>query len=111
MAICRQPCACRRFDTRSFTGYDTLAARLTQQFEQYVKLSQNSNADQLLTAIRVDDIGRLADIICANLVLSIEEKQELVEIFNPVERCKRLADMYWKSKSKNFMSIVPCRIA
>ena len=27
------------------------------------------------------------------MVLSIEEKQELIEIFNPVERCKRLADM------------------
>ena len=26
-------------------------------------------------------------------MLSIEEKQELVEIFNPVERCKRLADI------------------
>src|SRR5678810_269131 len=40
-----------------------------------------------------DDIGRLADTICAHLVLSIEEKQELIEIFNPVERCKRLADI------------------
>ena len=27
------------------------------------------------------------------MVLSIEEKQELIEIFNPVERCKRLADI------------------
>jgi ATP-dependent Lon protease len=81
------------FRSQSFTGYDTLAARLTQQFEQYIKLTQNSNAEQLLTAIRVDEIGRLADIICANIVLSIEEKQELVEIFNPVERGKKLVDV------------------
>jgi len=81
------------FRSQVFTGYDTLSTRLTQQFEQYIKLTQNSNAEQLLTAIRVDDIGRLADIICANIVLSIEEKQELVEIFNPVERCKRLVDV------------------
>ena len=81
------------FRHQTFTGYDTLATRLTQQFEQYVKLSQNLNADQVLAAIKVDDIGRLADIICAHLVLSIEEKQELIEIFNPVERCKRLADI------------------
>ena len=38
------------FRSQSFTGYDTLAARLTQQFEQYIKLTQNSNAEQLLTA-------------------------------------------------------------
>src|SRR5689334_14471234 len=81
------------FRNQSFTGYDSLATRLTQQFEQYVKLSQNLNADQALAAIKVDDIGRLADTICAHMVLSIEEKQELIEIFNPVERCKRLADM------------------
>src|SRR5215467_8278368 len=81
------------FRNQTFTGYDTLASRLTQQFEQYVKLSQNLNADQALAAIKVEDAGRLADTICAHLVLSIEEKQELIEIFNPVERCKRLADV------------------
>jgi ATP-dependent Lon protease len=81
------------FRSQSFTGYDTLATRLSQQFEQYLKLTQNSNAEQLLSAIRVDEIGRLADIICANIVLSIEEKQELVEIFNPVERGKKLVDV------------------
>src|SRR5690349_2751754 len=81
------------FRNQPFTGYDTLSTRLTQQFEQYVKLSQNLNADQVLAAIKVDDIGRLSDTICAHMVLSIEEKQELIEIFNPVERCKRLADI------------------
>ncbi len=81
------------FRNQTFTGYDTLATRLSQQFEQYVKLSQNLNADQVLAAIKVDDIGRLADTICAHMVLSIEEKQELIEIFNPVERCKRLCDL------------------
>lgn len=81
------------FRNQSFTGYDTLASRLTQQFEQYVKLSQNLNADQVLSAIKVDDIGRLADTVCSHIVLSIEEKQELIEIFNPIERCKRLTDI------------------
>ncbi len=81
------------FRNQSFTGYDTLAARLSQQFEQYVKLSQNLNAEQILSAMKVDDLSRLGDIVCANIVLSIEEKQELIEIFNPVERCKRLTDI------------------
>jgi len=81
------------FRNQSFSGYDTVASRLSTQFEQYVKLSHNLNADQALAAIKVDDIGRLADTICAHMVLTIEEKQELIEIFNPVERCKRLADI------------------
>src|SRR5215831_9695640 len=81
------------FRNQTFTGYDTLSARLTQQFEQYIKLSQNPNADQVLAAVRGDDIGRLADVICSHLTLTIEEKQELIEIFNPIERAKRLADV------------------
>src|SRR4051812_44874278 len=81
------------FRNQGFTGYDALTGRLTQQFEQYVKLNQNLNSDQVLAAIRVDDLGRLADVICSHLSLTIEEKQELIEIFNPVERSKRLADV------------------
>jgi len=81
------------FRSLTFTGYDAVSQRLTQQFEQYVKLSQTLNPDHVLASIRVDDIGRLSDIICSHLTISIEEKQELIEIFNPVERCKRLADV------------------
>ena len=81
------------FRNQTYTGYDTLTARLTQQFEQYIKLSQNPNADQVLAAVRVDDLDKLADVICSHLTLTIEEKQELIEIFNPIERGKRLADV------------------
>jgi len=81
------------FRNQTFTGYDNLITRVSQLFEQYVKLSQNVNYEQVLSAIRMDDINRLADTVCAHLTLSVEEKQELIEIFNPVERCKRLVDL------------------
>src|SRR5437762_147726 len=81
------------FRHHTFTGYDALAARLAQQFEQYLKLNQNMNPEQVMSTVRVDEIGRLADTICAHLTISIKEKQELIEIFNPAERCKRLVDV------------------
>src|SRR5204863_1021875 len=31
------------FRNQTFTGYDALSTRLTQQFEQYVRLNQNLN--------------------------------------------------------------------
>jgi len=80
------------FRRQSFSN-EALASRLSQQFEQYLKMSQNANADQILSAIRVEEIGRLTDLIAAHLALPIDEKQELMEIFNPVERAKRLADV------------------
>ena len=72
---------------------DALIGRVTTLFEQYVKLSQNLNYETMIAAIRVDDPGRLADTVGANLQLTIEEKQELLEIFDPVDRLNRVADL------------------
>jgi ATP-dependent Lon protease len=71
---------------------EALIGRVTSLFEQYVKISQNLNYETMIAAIRVDDPGRLADTVGANLQLSIEEKQELLEIFDPVDRLTRVAE-------------------
>jgi len=72
---------------------EALTQRVTNLFEQYVKLSQNVNYDTMVAAIRGDDPGKLADTVGANLQLSIEEKQELLEIFDPIDRLTRVAEM------------------
>jgi ATP-dependent Lon protease len=72
---------------------EALVTRVTTLFEQYVKLSQNLNYESMVAAIRVDDPGKLADTVGANLQLTIEEKQELLEIFDPIDRLTRVAEM------------------
>src|SRR3954468_16805011 len=72
---------------------EALTSRVTILFEQYVKLSQNLNYETMIAAIRVDDPGKLADTVGANLQLTIEERQELLEIFDPVDRLTRVADL------------------
>jgi ATP-dependent Lon protease len=72
---------------------DALVTRVTNLFEQYVKLSQNLNYETMIAAIRVDDPGKLADTVGANLQLTIEEKQELLEIFDPIDRLTRVAEL------------------
>src|SRR6202162_3392759 len=67
--------------------------RLTTLFEQYVKLCQALNYETMISAVRMEDPAKLTDIIAANLQLSIEEKQELLEIFDPSERLNRIADV------------------
>src|SRR5204862_1055514 len=57
------------------------------------KLSQNLNYEAMIAAIRVDEPGKLADTVGANLQLTIEEKQELLEIFDPIDRLTRVAEM------------------
>ncbi len=72
---------------------DALISRVTGLFEQYVKLSQNLNYETMVAAIRVDESGKLSDTVGANLQLTIEEKQELLEIFDPIDRLTRVAEM------------------
>jgi ATP-dependent Lon protease len=67
--------------------------RVTETFEQYVKLSQSLNYDTMIAAVRTDDPSRLADTIAYNLQIPVEEKQELLEIFDPLERLNRVNDI------------------
>src|SRR6201996_4226308 len=81
------------FKVEQGSQLEALTGRVTNLFEQYVKLSQNLNYETMIAAIRVDDPGKLSDTVGANLQLTIEEKQELLEIFDPIDRLTRVADL------------------
>jgi ATP-dependent Lon protease len=70
---------------------EQLVARVHQLFEQYGKLQQSLN-QEATAALRMDEPARLADVIAANLPLAIEEKQQLLEVFDPEVRLSRIAD-------------------
>src|SRR2546422_5402988 len=81
------------FKVEAGSQLESLVSRVTTLFEQYVKLSQNLNYETMIAAIRVDDPSKLADTVGANLQLTIEEKQELLEIFDPIDRLTRVAEV------------------
>src|SRR5436190_21360422 len=81
------------FKVEAGSQLEALVSRVTTLFEQYVKLSQNLNYETMIAAIRVDDPSKLADTVGANLQLTIEEKQELLEIFDPIDRLTRVAEV------------------
>ncbi len=77
----------------STPSLEQLVQRVISLFEQYVKLSQSLNYETMIAAAKVEEIGKFTDTVAANLSISIEEKQELLELFDPVERLTRLADI------------------
>jgi len=81
------------FRRQTFVGQDDLVQKIGQLFEQYLRLNQTVNAENVISSVRTDDIGRLSDSVAAHLTMSVEEKQALIEIFNPVERAKRIVDI------------------
>jgi ATP-dependent Lon protease len=72
---------------------EPLMQKVTSLFEQYVKLQQSLNYETMIAAVRMDEPAKLSDTIAQNLQLSIEEKQALLDIFDPSERLARLADV------------------
>jgi len=72
---------------------DQLVQKVTNLYEQFIKLSQSLNYDTMIAAARVDDPARLSDTIAANLQLPVDEKQDLLETADPLERLNRVADI------------------
>jgi len=59
-----------------------LMTRVTGLFEQYVKLQQSLNYETIIAAARMDEPAKMSDTIAATAT-RIEEKQELLAIFDP----------------------------
>ena len=83
----------QKFTTEVTPTVEAAMQKVTSLFEQYVKLCQSLNYETMIAAVRMEDPAKLTDTIAANLQLSIEEKQELLEIFDPAERLNRIADV------------------
>ncbi|HEY6263903.1 MAG TPA: endopeptidase La [Candidatus Acidoferrum sp.] len=70
-----------------------IVEKVTGLYEQFIKLSQSLNYDTMIAAARVDDPARLSDTIAANLQLPVDEKQDLLETVDPLERLNRIGDI------------------
>ncbi|MGH9870360.1 MAG: endopeptidase La [Candidatus Polarisedimenticolia bacterium] len=62
-------------------------------FEKYVKLSPNLPYETMISTIRVTEPGRLTDTISAHLQIGIEDKQRLLETFEPKDRLEVIIEI------------------
>ncbi len=69
---------------------EALMRHIMGVFEEYVKLSNKISPETLLSVNSVEDPGQLADIIAANILVKIEDKQSVLESFDPAERLEKL---------------------
>ncbi len=61
-----------------------------EQFEIYLKLSRKNTSDLRAIVTDIEDPGRLADAIAANLTLKMKDKQAILEAVDIEERLERL---------------------
>ncbi|MDZ4200871.1 MAG: endopeptidase La [Gallionella sp.] len=69
---------------------EAMRRALIAQFDQYVKLNKKIPPEILTSLAGIDDAGRLADTIAAHLPLKLEQKQEVLEIFEVRKRLEHL---------------------
>lgn len=69
---------------------DTMMRMLIAQFEQYVNLNKKIPAEVVTTVAGIDEPGRLADTMATHMALSLEQKQEVLEITGEKPRIEHL---------------------
>ena len=70
-----------------------LMRTLYSQFDQYVKLNKKIPPELLTTLSSIEEPGRMADSIAANLNLKLQDKQKLLEAFIVRERLDLLLSL------------------
>src|SRR5213595_3650606 len=69
---------------------EALRRALLSAFDQYVKLNKKIPPEILTSLSGIDEAGRLADTIAAHLPLKLEQKQQVLEMFEVKARLEHL---------------------
>jgi len=77
-------------DSSDNTEVEAMRRALIAQFDQYVKLNKKIPPEILTSLIGIEEAGRLADTIAAHLPLKLEQKQEVLEMFDVKQRLEHL---------------------
>ncbi len=77
-------------DSARTSRVDALVRAVTQQFEQYLKLSKRHNQELLTAVTDIDEPGRIADAIAANLTIKLKDKQSILEAVDVASRLEVL---------------------
>lgn len=69
---------------------EALIRGLITRFDEYGQLSSRISPEVLLSVSVIREIGELSDVVAANTLYKQEDKQEILEIFDPVDRAERI---------------------
>ena len=69
---------------------EALMRNVKEQCEKILSLKGLVSPEVMEVLENVNDPGRLADLVASNLRLSIEESQAILEIFDPLERLRKV---------------------
>ena len=75
---------------------EALIRSVKEQIQKGVNLGKGVSPDVLVIINNLEHPGRLADLVASNLDLKVEQAEQILEIFDPVERLKKLSELLGK---------------
>ncbi len=69
---------------------EALSRLVIKKFERYIKISKKVAPDAMVSVSKIEEAGRLADIVASHMNLKPEEKQELLEALDIESRLEKL---------------------
>ena len=72
---------------------EALIRNVKEQLDQVITHGKGIPQDVLIVAESIEEPGRLADLVASNLGLKVEDGQRVLEIDDPVERLRTVADL------------------
>lgn len=82
--------------TRDNVEVEALMRTVKEQLEKVISLGRMLSPDILMVVDDITESGRLADLVASNLGLKVSEGQEILELFDPFERLKKVNDILVK---------------
>lgn len=71
---------------------EALVRQVISYFEKYAKLTNRIPSDTTFTVTAMEDYARLSDVIAANMMLRLEQKQSILNEISPKKRLEKLLE-------------------
>lgn len=72
---------------------EALRRSVMEVFDDYIKANPKVAPETLITVSDVEDASRFADVVASNLTIKIEEKQEILALFDIKERMEKIYEI------------------
>lgn len=70
---------------------EALMREIGQQFDEFIKIMPKPSPELVSAVKTIHSPGLLADFIAGNVLVNIQDKQEILDEFDPIKRLERLA--------------------
>ena len=82
--------------SREQVEVEAVMRTVKEQLEKVISMGRVLSPDILMVVEDIADAGRLADLVASNLGLKVADAQELLEVFDPVDRLKKVNEILIK---------------